>query len=358
MNTIQMLFVLMLSIGLMNHVIIIPVLLEIAGRDAWISTVIGLILLVMFLPLIYFPMKQSQQTHIFQWLKENIGAPIAYFIASVTCLYLLIISIVTLKDTTTFTTTSYLTGTPNWAIIATLCIICFYNASIGLPSIAKTSGIILPFVVLFGIFVALATIPHKNYELLKPMLENGWMPVWKGVMYVATGYGEIVLLLFMQQQMKTNISFMKLVLFGLVAASLSIGPTIGAITEFGPAEASHLRYPAFEQWRMVNLGAYLEHFDFLSVYQWLAGAFIRISLATALIPELFDITNKASRRWILIFVYVVIFFAAMTPISDYTFFHMLKKWILPISFFFICFLSTSLFVLALAIRIKERRASA
>lgn len=325
MNTIQMLFVLMLSIGLMNHVIIIPVLLEIAGRDAWISTIIGLILLVMFLPLIYFPMKQSQQTHIFQWLKENIGAPIAYFIASVTCLYLLIISIVTLKDTTTFTTTSYLTGTPNWAIVVTLCIICFYNASIGLPSIAKTSGIILPFVVLFGIFVALATIPHKNYELLKPMLENGWMPVWKGVMYVATGYGEIVLLLFMQQQMKTNISFMKLVLFGLVAASLSIGPTIGAITEFGPAEASHLRYPAFEQWRMVNLGTYLEHFDFLSVYQWIAGAFIRISLATALIPELFDITNKASRRWILIFVYVVIFFAAMTPISDYTFFHMLKN---------------------------------
>ncbi|WP_461202049.1 GerAB/ArcD/ProY family transporter [Anoxybacillus sp. TBDG-1] len=150
---------------------------------------------------------------------------------------------------------------------------------------------------------------------------------------------------------------MKLVLFGLVAASLSIGPTIGAITEFGPAEASHLRYPAFEQWRMVNLGSYLEHFDFLSVYQWLAGAFIRISLATALIPELFNITNKASRRWILIFVYVVIFFAAMTPMSDYTFFHMLKKWLLPISFFFICFLSTFLFVLALAIRIKERRAS-
>lgn len=100
MNTVQMLFVLMLSIGLMNHVIIIPVLLEIAGRNAWISTVIGLILLVMFLPLVYFPIKQSQQTHIFQWLKENTGAPIAYFIASVTCIYLLIVSIVTLKDTT------------------------------------------------------------------------------------------------------------------------------------------------------------------------------------------------------------------------------------------------------------------
>lgn len=190
------------------------------------------------------------------------------------------------------------------------------------------------------------------------MLEDGWMPVWKGVMYVAAGYGEIILLLFMQQQMKTNISFMKLVLFGVVAASLSIGPTIGAITEFGPKEASQLRYPAFEQWRMVNLGSYLEHFDFLSVYQWLAGAFIRISLATALIPELFDITNKASRRWILLFVYVVMFFAAMTPMSDDTFFRMLKKWVLPMSFFFICFLAMLLFVLALAIRIKERRASA
>lgn len=33
----QVIIVFMLSVGLVNHVMVIPVLLEVAGRDAWVS---------------------------------------------------------------------------------------------------------------------------------------------------------------------------------------------------------------------------------------------------------------------------------------------------------------------------------
>jgi spore germination protein KB len=354
-NAVQIFFILIISIALMNHVIVIPFLLETAQRDAWISTLLTIVALVLWLPIVYFIMKQSKQTHLFVWFKTTFGRPLAYGISVLMSLYLLLISFVTMKDTITFTTTSYLTSTPNFVILIILSALCFYNAYLGLSSVAKTAGMIFPFVILLGIFVALATTPFKDYSLLKPVLENGWSPVFKSMIYAGAGYAEALLILWVQHQVDSKISFWKLTLFAILAASLTIGPTIGAITEFGPSEAASLRYPAFEQWRVISLGAYLEHFDFLSIFQWMAGAFIRISILTALIPEIFHITTRQSRLWILIFVYIVIGFAVMYPMSDDVFFEKLGTFILPISCFFLIAMSLLIAFCALLARIKERR---
>ena len=63
-----------------------------------------------------------------------------------------------------------------------------------------------------------------------------------------------------------------------ILMGLTMGPTIGAITEFGPIEAAKQRYPAYEEWGLGSIGRFIEHFDFLSIYQWLTGAFIRVGL--------------------------------------------------------------------------------
>jgi spore germination protein KB len=291
LSPVQLICVFMLSIGIMHH-IALPLLLDAAGRDAWISSIIALAALPLWLPLLYFVMKQSNQMNLFLWLKTEFKSAIAYFVAILGSLLLLVIGYVTLNDTVTFTTTTYLTRTPDWAVLLTLIVMCFYNAYYGIPSIAKTAVIIFPFVVISGILVMIATGPHKDYSLLKPIMENGFTPVFKGMIYVGAGYVEIFLILFMQHHLQARFSFTALFIISVLAASLCIGPTIASIIEFGPKEAANLRYPSFEQWRLIKLGTYIEYLDFLSVYQWISGAFIRISLVTALIPELFHVTDK------------------------------------------------------------------
>ncbi|MBB3908039.1 endospore germination permease [Anoxybacteroides rupiense] len=357
LSIVQVLFIFLLSVGLMDHVIVIPLLLDAAHRDAWISAILTLGLLPVWMVLLYFIMKQSKQTNLFIWLKNEFSSVIAYIVSFSGTLLLVIISYVTLKDTVTFTTTTYLTSTPSWIIILLLVGLCFYNAYLGIDSIAKTSGIVLPFVVIFGVLVMLSTVPHKDYSLLKPIMENGWDPVLKGMIYTGAGYAEIIMILFMQHRLQPKFPFLGLLFIGIFAASLSIGPTIGAIIEFGPRNARILRYPAFEQWRLVNLGTYIEHIDFLSIYQWLSGAFIRISFATALIPELFAVSNKQTRRWILIFVYVVICTLSLLPVSDPQFLYVLNQFILPFSLYFMLSLSGLLGILAFISYIKTRRGS-
>ncbi|WP_027410423.1 endospore germination permease [Anoxybacteroides tepidamans] len=357
LSIVQLAFVLMLSIGLMNHVIVIPLLLDVAKRDAWISAILTLGLLPILVVLLYVVMRQSKQVNLFIWLKTEFSIVVAYIVAFFGTLLLLVISYVTLKDTVTFTTTTYLTSTPNWAIALVFSGLCFYNAYLGIDSIAKTSGIILPFVVIFGIFVMITTTPHKDYSLLKPIMENGWDPVLRGMVYTGAGYVEILMILFLQHRLQPRFPFVALLAIAIAAASLSIGPTIGAIIEFGPEKAMSFRYPAFEQWRLISLGTYIEHMDFLSIYQWISGAFIRISLATALILELFAITNQQTRRWVLIVVYIAIFSAILLPVSDPMFLQLLNRFVLPLSLWLMLGMSVLLAMLALISHIKTRRGS-
>ncbi|EZP76822.1 spore germination protein [Parageobacillus genomosp. 1] len=356
LNTVQLVCVFMLSIGLMNHVIVIPLLLDAAGRDAWISAIMTLVALPLWLPLLYVVMKQSNQMNLFLWLKTEFNHAFAYFVAIVGSLLLLVIGYVTLNDTVTFTTTTYLTRTPDWVILLTLTVMCFYNAYYGITSIAKTAVILLPFVTIFGILVAIATTPHKDYSLLKPIMENGFTPVFKGMIYAGAGYVEIFLILFMQHHLQARFSFKALLIISVLVASLSIGPTIGAIIEYGPKEAANLRYPAFDEWRLISLGTYIEYLDFLAVYQWMSGAFIRISLATALIPELFHVTDKKARLWILIIIYITIFLLSWIPISDDKFLDLLYQFVLPLSLLSILSLSLFIGILALISYFKKRRA--
>jgi len=351
----QLLCIVMLSAGLMNHVLVIPILLEAAHRDAWIAAIGALLILPLWLPLLYFVIKQTSGRSLFDWLKTQYSRAAAYLFAFSSMIFLLVHSFVTLNDTVTFTTTSYLTATPRWALIVVIAVFCFYNAYYGIQSVANTALIILPFVTLFGFFVMLSTTPHKDYSLLQPTLEHGWGPVFQGMAYAGAGYAEIIILLFLSHRLPRTFSIKSLTLIAILTGSLSIGPTIGAITEFGPEQATRLRYPAFEQWRMVNLGTYIEHVDFLSVYQWLSGAFIRISLFTALIVELFPVKDLSTRRWILVVVYLAIVLASLAPISDEQFFHFVKYVVLPSSLAFSLALSVVLSALGGLAYLKKKR---
>jgi spore germination protein KB len=356
LNTVQLICVFMLSIGLMNHIIVLPLLLDVAGRDAWISAIMALIALPLWLPLLYFIMKQSNQMNFILWLKTEFKSGMAYFVAIVGSLLLLVIGYVTLNDTVTFITTTYLTRTPNWIVLLTLTVMCFYNAYYGIPSIAKIASIFLPFNLILGILVMIATTPYKDYSLLKPIMENGFAPVFKGMVYAGAGYVEIFFILFMQHHLQSRFSFKALFIISVLAASLCIGPTIGAIVEFGPKEAANLRHPSFEQWRLIKLGTYLEYLDFLSVYLLMSGAFIRISLATALIPELFHVTDKKARLRILIMISITMYLLSLIPISDDKFLDLQYQFVLPLSLLSILSLSLFIGVLSLFSYLKKRRA--
>src|SRR5207253_7154220 len=106
---------------------------------------------------------------------------------------------------------------------------------------------------------------------------------------------------------------------------LTLGPLIGAITEFGPTEAAKQMYPAYEEWAIVSIGRFIEHLDFFSIYQWLSGNFIRVSLFLFIALETLRFKNKRNRSLVLAFFCLLILGYQLIPFNNLIYYRVEKK---------------------------------
>ncbi|MBU5445032.1 endospore germination permease [Paenibacillus sp. MSJ-34] len=347
-TNIQAIFIMLLSAGMFNHVILIPMLIQTSGRDGWLSIIMALFLCLLWLPIVYWIMKKKGNTPLFPWMKQAAGSAIAWIVTLVIYCYLLSIAYVTLYDTSMWTNATYLPRTPFFIVALTLVVLCMLCALAGLRSIAICSGILLPFVVIFGYFVMSANFQYKDYTLLRPVLEHGIVPAIHGTLYVGGGFIELLMLAFMQHHFSSKrMGFVTIAILAVMLAGLTIGPYLGSIAAFGPIESARQRYPAFEQWRLVMVGKYIEHVDFLSIYQWLSGSFIRISLAIFLACDLMPLRKPRLKKAFCLITALLVFSLAMLQISDIDFQRLLLRIYFPVVIPVMVAVSIILWVVAL-----------
>lgn len=345
-----------LSIGLMNHVIVIPLLLDAAGRDAWISVILSFALYILWILIFYYIHKKTKKENLIIWIRTRYGSILARLFIGLIVVYVFCLSTITLKDTMTWITMSFLPGSSIVVNSVIFSLLCLINAYFGITSIAMTSGILLPFVVILGFFVMSFNSQHKDFLYLMPYLEHGMKPVFDGMLYVSAGFVELILLLFIQHHLRQSIRLLPLCLLGLVFTGLTLGPLIGAIVEFGPEQAANLRYPAYEEWRLLRIGSYIEHMDFFSIYQWFTGAFIRISLTVFIIADLLGgMMNRRKRLGVLSTFFVLILAATFLPIGDIKFYGMLYHF-LPYLLGVVMTIFAAIFILVL-LGFRERSSS-
>jgi len=350
----QIILLFMMVTGLKNHVIIIPALLKEAGRDAWISVIMMMFMVLPWGILIIYIYKSMNGEHINSWLEKNIGKILTKIILYITSIYLLVLGTVTLKEMVIWTNVSYLSKTPAFFLVLLFVIPCVITALTSLRTITTLNFILLIFVVLFGFFVAFINMQFKDYSLLRPFLENGMNPVIKAMVYQGSGMVELTLLLFLQHRFQTEFRFRHFFIIAFILTGLTLGPLIGAIVEFGPVEAAAQRYPAFDEWGLARLGKYIEHIDYLSIYQWLGGALIRISLMIYLVITLLRPKSNRGRNLTGILSGLLILIMSAIPFREKMFFTLLTKLFLPLAFWFLLSLSLLLGIVAYINRRKEK----
>ncbi|MFB9275096.1 GerAB/ArcD/ProY family transporter [Cohnella cellulosilytica] len=328
------------SIGLVNHVLVIPLLLDASGRDAWIAALATFLILIPFFLLVARSAKLLNRRSALAYLGERFGPVVSRTIAILFAIFLTLSSVVTLKDMTTWTTSSYLPLTPPYVVAASFLLICTFTASRGLRTVALSAGILLPFIVAFGEFVMAANWPHKDYGLLFPVFERGTGAFAQGIPYAGAGLVEILLLVFVQHRVSTPIKYRHLLLLAALLAGLTLGPLMGSISEFGPVEGAMQRYPSFEEWRLVKIGSFIEHVDFLSIFQWVSGAFVRLSFILWLIDHFFN-----HHKYALPIAFLAILGLTLYPIGDIAFIALLSKYYFPTDFYALIAMGAVLLVL-------------
>ncbi|WP_438350468.1 endospore germination permease [Paenibacillus sp. FA6] len=328
---IQVAMILLLMNGLMTHIILNPMLLDVSGRDAWITVLLSSLVCLPWCVIIVIIMKKSGQQKLLPWLIQRTNPIIAWISVIPICIQLYLIGGTTVIHTVTWIFVGYLPATPRLVLIVPLVLTCFYCAKLGIQTIAIGAGILLPFVMALGIFVSVANTPRKNYALLKPFVEHGWGPVFEGMVYMGGAFTELIVLVVLQHHLKTKIRYWQLMILAVLLLGITLGPIIGALTEFGPIEAAKQFASPYEQWRLVKLGEYIEHIDFLSIFQWLAGATIRISLVQFLLSDLLPFKNQVIRTRFLLLIATSYILLSLLPINQETFYQWAYKVYVPVS---------------------------
>ncbi|BAQ10250.1 endospore germination permease [Sporosarcina sp. FSL W7-1349] len=333
----------MTAIGLKNHVTILPPLLIGAGRDGWASVLLSALAALPWGVLLIYIVNRSNQASMRDWLTEQLGRTASKIVVYVLIFSLLFLAAVTMRETLQWVNTTFLPETPILPLLILYTIVCISLSVTNIQTIIILNAIVLFGVNVLGFFVAFTNIQVKEYELLLPLFEHGVQPILRGMVYPASGFIEILILfLFLRHRLDSRPRYVHFFIILFILTVLTLGPLIGAITEFGPDEAAKQRYPAYEEWGLVTLGRFIEHLDFLSIYQWLTGALVRVSVFLFIIADFLQITRQPVKIWQRIAPAFFFGCLALFLIDDHTFIDYQKKYFMPFTLIF--FFALSLFL--------------
>lgn len=342
-------------VGLKAHVTIMPQTLEASGRDGWITVLIVYIFILAWSWILIYIHKNTKSQHLLVWVKENTSKAISTPLCIIISVYMVISSAVTIKETIIWTRLTYLPETPSVFLIVLFMLLCILLAVSRLQTIVIVNFCVLFFVIILGFFVAITNMPLKDFSLLKPMLEKGWSPVLRGTVYPLSSFTEIFGLLFLQQHLQHSFKYRNIAFLATIIVWLSLGPLIGAITEFGPAEAARQHYPAFEEWGLAHIGRFIEHIDFFSIYQWLTGAFIRTAASLFIVFEVLQLQGKKYKVPAIGIISVILLGLLLIPVSDTEYYKLMKNLLLPATALFYLLLSIFFAALIFFVTAKKRR---
>lgn len=338
-SILHVIFLSMTVIGLKNHVTIIPPLLDVVGRDGWASVIMSAVIIFFWLFFLVYIQKKTNQEPIRDWLDGKIGKTGSTIVIYIIAIFLFILAAFTMVETLQWVNTTFLPQTPVTILLLIYTILCIFLVTTSLQTLVILNVFVLFGVVVFGFFVAFTNIQVKEYELLRPFFEHGFQPVIKGMIYPASGFIELLILLFLQHQFKERIRWYHFGIMLFILMGLTLGPLMGAIAEFGPTEAAKQRYPAYEEWGLVSIGRYIEHLDFFSIYQWLTGTFIRVSFLLYIIADLFKMTGDPKQIWRMIAPPFFLLCLPLIMLNENIFLKVKGNYILTVTFVFFFLLS-------------------
>jgi len=333
---------LIMSTGFMVHVLLHPVILTSSKRDAWVAVIGSLAPMILWTILIYYLYKKFEQKNIFTFL-FSLHPFVSYGISILLGIYFLMTAFITMKYTSFWSKTNYTFDIPNFLTVIPFASLCYYASHKGIRTLGSIALFLLPLVVLFGFLVGIGNMKLKDYSMLFPIFEHGYSSFIPGMMYSCASFFEIIYFLFITPYSKDRVKMKALLPVSIVIFFLALGPLMAGIAEFGAEEAEKLKVPAFEEWRLLTLSTYITRTDFLSIFQWFSGAFIRVSLSMFIINQLFYYKKN---KWILPILYALLTLSVLIPVKFDTFFSFLYSIYFPASLFFLILTCLLLFLLS------------
>ncbi len=266
---------------------LLPSYFTLSGRDAWIAILFAVPIGLFFSFVMFRLHGLNPKLTLIEMIDKAFGRLLGRCLSLGLLLYFFYISFITFYALFDFISNNFLPTTPRWAIAAIFYLLVLYAIYLGVESITRVSEGLFLIIIFTGTSLALITQVDKDYSLLFPLFEEGFLPVWKGILLTSALYGEMILLLMIA--IKKDYSKAKSFLFTniiivLLVTIMSLGTVTGTLMIFGLEHVKLFEYPALREVRYGRFG-FFERYDIYGLVLMIFGSAIRISIFQTILQQ-------------------------------------------------------------------------
>ncbi|MGI6632355.1 MAG: GerAB/ArcD/ProY family transporter [Bacillota bacterium] len=253
-----------------------------AGRDVWISALIGGALGVVHAVLLLrlsarFPGRLPAEIFI-----RCVGRPFGAALGSLYIWYCLHLGSLVIRDAAEAHFVSAFERTPEAVVTGVMATLTVAAVYLGIEVLSRATEILAPLLILSVLVVTCLAVFTKGLlrvEAILPVMETGWVPVLKGAWAnLAFPFGETAVLLSVlpyasldkraEYGVARSTSFVTIL---LTAVSLRNVMALGAAAQV-------LMFPSLTAVSLISIGVLIQRLDALLLFTWTFGAFIKASL--------------------------------------------------------------------------------
>jgi spore germination protein KB len=266
------------SITVTGHLLFIPVILNHAGRDCWLSVIAAL------LPALFIGYIVASLSSLFpgktliEYCQLITGRWIGKTLAFLFLLYFFHDAALSIRGFGEFFTTAITPRTPILVYFSAIILLAVYVVRSGLEVLARTNAIFLLTMIPIGILASVLTHKDKDYKNFLPILEFGPEPMLLGALNLVALYSTFLVLSmifpFAKEQKKLRKGS---ILTMAILVMMFIGPVTGPVALFGGERSTGMSFPTFQMLRDIQI-AELQRLDILAIFLWSLGSFSKISL--------------------------------------------------------------------------------
>jgi len=299
-----------------------------AKQDAWIAVIIAIILASLLVLMFVRILSLYPGKDLFDILTIVFGKYFGKLLSLPFIWFAFHLGTLVIRNFSEFTNVTVFPDTPVVVILIFFCILCIWGVKAGIETLGRWSELFVIIVISLILFVTVLGVTEMDINRLKPVLNNGYMPVFKGVFSAFTfPFGEVVVFIMVFSNISKCNNYNKVFLMGLIIGGLLIFISVlRLLLILGVNDIESAYFPSDISIGIIHIGELLQRMELIVTINFIVGVFVKVTICLLAvckgITKIFDFNDYrfiVTPTVILMFNFSIFIYGSTMEMSDWAF---------------------------------------
>ncbi|WP_152395276.1 GerAB/ArcD/ProY family transporter [Paenibacillus guangzhouensis] len=281
----RQLMILMVFFTVGSAILVVPSpLTAIAGHDAWIASLMGLLFSFGIMYLYSMLGRRYPNLNFIQMNQKLLGPWLGSIFSWAYVLNALLIGVTGLMYyASDFLTREILVGTPPYAINLLLSVVIAMGGRLGLRTFSYTAEVLFPLFILFFVVLILFSTPSMEIERILPIIDTGGRTLVQGAVFnvcYSTCPVVFVLMLYPASMKRSDGSSNRLGLWmgNIIGGLILFGIIMASVLVLDPELIARQLFPSYTLAKHINVGRVITRIEVLMAAIWLIAVYFKLMM--------------------------------------------------------------------------------